>query len=650
MKEEDLHKYFENVDDVVKGDINEMYKLLLTTFERHSGTLKECLNKYKPTQLEAMYALSEKNDSQSFEKLSKNEQVDYLEKNALDTVTNHLTSLTLSGLQDLLELMDNPDYILKNNMLQALGIVFRSIEDGKEKYYIPSDVEKILKEELTQDVILETTLNDIRIFLLASHAVYGLVPKDLLIKTITTKRPQIKDINKIIELLQEEYSIIKIDDKEYLWPANYPLPEKVKENITNPKDLSYDEILAYFMALIGYFDNLLETIHFKNTTIYKVLDIFVLSRKTTEELVEELTKEFNLKFKQTKSLQTFFEDFPSLRYWALGGRTIDEVELNHFILNKMPKDKTLEGCLNSLSKKALDILYNKYDAKDTEELGYQIFESIIDEDLTNEDKDLILDEQGKEYQDYIISPYDITHGYYYLYKENDKIKVFIPKEIEDMLNRRDANDEEIDGHDLIALYMLTNGILKKEKLQELLKQNHGIEYSIKELDREILDYQYFILDDYYSVLDELSNFEKIMIIKPKEGKEYKPVDIFTADFLDILNILSSEIHYYLENCQVDHDSKERFVGTIMILLQSGMFSKELIDEMMIDLDFKLDKSTYRKILSAIDRVKNDIPMWIYNGYTKREFNNRPKKVKIGRNDPCPCGSGKKYKKCCGKNA
>ncbi|MFP4491707.1 MAG: SEC-C metal-binding domain-containing protein, partial [Spirochaetaceae bacterium] len=22
--------------------------------------------------------------------------------------------------------------------------------------------------------------------------------------------------------------------------------------------------------------------------------------------------------------------------------------------------------------------------------------------------------------------------------------------------------------------------------------------------------------------------------------------------------------------------------------------------------------------------------------------------KVGRNDPCPCGSGKKYKHCCGK--
>jgi len=24
------------------------------------------------------------------------------------------------------------------------------------------------------------------------------------------------------------------------------------------------------------------------------------------------------------------------------------------------------------------------------------------------------------------------------------------------------------------------------------------------------------------------------------------------------------------------------------------------------------------------------------------------RAKVGRNDPCPCGSGKKYKKCCGQ--
>ncbi|HCW04544.1 MAG TPA: hypothetical protein DGK91_08455 [Clostridium sp.] len=35
-----------------------------------------------------------------------------------------------------------------------------------------------------------------------------------------------------------------------------------------------------------------------------------------------------------------------------------------------------------------------------------------------------------------------------------------------------------------------------------------------------------------------------------------------------------------------------------------------------------------------------------------EVEKKPIKVdqKIGRNDPCPCGSGKKYKNCCGRMA
>ena len=36
-------------------------------------------------------------------------------------------------------------------------------------------------------------------------------------------------------------------------------------------------------------------------------------------------------------------------------------------------------------------------------------------------------------------------------------------------------------------------------------------------------------------------------------------------------------------------------------------------------------------------------------WTKDSAIEKPKR-KVGRNDPCPCGSGKKYKKCCGKKA
>ena len=38
------------------------------------------------------------------------------------------------------------------------------------------------------------------------------------------------------------------------------------------------------------------------------------------------------------------------------------------------------------------------------------------------------------------------------------------------------------------------------------------------------------------------------------------------------------------------------------------------------------------------------------GYISTPKPEQPKITqKVGRNDPCPCGSGKKYKNCCGRN-
>lgn len=54
-----------------------------------------------------------------------------------------------------------------------------------------------------------------------------------------------------------------------------------------------------------------------------------------------------------------------------------------------------------------------------------------------------------------------------------------------------------------------------------------------------------------------------------------------------------------------------------------------------------------------------LPQWdgIFDEETRKRLALEQKKSKtivkgekIGRNDPCPCGSGKKYKKCCGANA
>ena len=56
--------------------------------------------------------------------------------------------------------------------------------------------------------------------------------------------------------------------------------------------------------------------------------------------------------------------------------------------------------------------------------------------------------------------------------------------------------------------------------------------------------------------------------------------------------------------------------------------------------FSLDE--WNDVLPEDDRRR------IYKDYKRSKIVHVEKKP--GRNDPCPCGSGKKYKKCCGKNA
>ena len=67
----------------------------------------------------------------------------------------------------------------------------------------------------------------------------------------------------------------------------------------------------------------------------------------------------------------------------------------------------------------------------------------------------------------------------------------------------------------------------------------------------------------------------------------------------------------------------------------------------------------QEFMNLVMLAKNNTRIWENNGYTPSELHEvlikRNKNIinfptlerpKIGRNDPCPCGSGKKYKKCC----
>ena len=79
----------------------------------------------------------------------------------------------------------------------------------------------------------------------------------------------------------------------------------------------------------------------------------------------------------------------------------------------------------------------------------------------------------------------------------------------------------------------------------------------------------------------------------------------------------------------------------------------------VSLDFDKEKLYYNMVAAQADWLY-ELPQWdalLTEGRREELYREQRKsgtvvrtEKKIGRNDPCPCGSGRKYKQCCGKNA
>ena len=82
----------------------------------------------------------------------------------------------------------------------------------------------------------------------------------------------------------------------------------------------------------------------------------------------------------------------------------------------------------------------------------------------------------------------------------------------------------------------------------------------------------------------------------------------------------------------------------------------IVAESEVTVDIDLEKLYYNMVAAKADWLYN-LPQWdaLLTEERRKELYKAQKKSmtvvkgkKIGRNDPCPCGSGKKYKQCCGR--
>lgn len=102
---------------------------------------------------------------------------------------------------------------------------------------------------------------------------------------------------------------------------------------------------------------------------------------------------------------------------------------------------------------------------------------------------------------------------------------------------------------------------------------------------------------------------------------------------------------------------EEIAGEIQYacVVEAGM---EQIFDILSDYGAELDDSAVEAFVKVMMSVKNNTRLWANKGHTPNElaalyYRGAPAadgtgRKKIGRNDPCPCGSGKKFKKCCGR--
>lgn len=101
----------------------------------------------------------------------------------------------------------------------------------------------------------------------------------------------------------------------------------------------------------------------------------------------------------------------------------------------------------------------------------------------------------------------------------------------------------------------------------------------------------------------------------------------------------------------DYDYGDALLGIYHMLKQS--LRPDMAYDLLLKNEIlpKLSDKSKSELLSAMESWSEVIRMPLLNGNTVRELRaqavQQPSVPKIGRNDPCPCGSGKKFKHCCG---
>lgn len=134
-----------------------------------------------------------------------------------------------------------------------------------------------------------------------------------------------------------------------------------------------------------------------------------------------------------------------------------------------------------------------------------------------------------------------------------------------------------------------------------------------------------------------------------------------VNFIDRNKHYNEFFNFLTQQFIIDKDDAEDIIDEIIFLLKNDASTNEIIQDVFERFEFKNEKAV-QSFMDILFNFMNNTRQWILKGHTSNEVFEYEKRFlqpltstkekkqttkKVGRNDPCPCGSGKKYKKCCG---
>lgn len=272
------------------------------------------------------------------------------------------------------------------------------------------------------------------------------------------------------------------------------------------------------------------------------------------------------------------------------------------------------------------------------------------------------------------------HGYLYVEEEDGKFHPFLADEVKEAVKELAENEEfqqataeNLEFSKYLTALIHLYGIYSVEQYVKVWNEHHA-EAITEETASAVIarladwDVQFTFEENLVtSVLFEAEEIDKEGLKRILHVDYYMPtkedVDYYENYWIDTNSLQYLNMKQYIFGKELDEVKKNRVLYTIAegaVIGKSG----EKLYQSITKQDFTFEnKEEVTKFVELFKELREHARTWHNHGFTVQELTSsqlvksanvklgkqQPVTAhKVGRNEPCPCGSGKKYKKCHGK--